>query len=697
MRVIRWFPALLAVAAVVAVTLAVALPGTAPPVGSLPASISPPTPAGSGTAEPEPTASIRSRPDALQVGGYVGPEYDLNLVNEPTVFPPQSKLWFNDGSWWGVLVAEASGRLSIHELDWESQRWVDSEVLIDERPFVHLDVVWDGTNLYVSGAGTRNSAAHALRLLSFTYDAEARRYLLESDFPRTLTDGGASTHSIIVAPDGDLWLAYLADQRIFIMHSSPDGVTWTDPRVLPVPEAEVAADQVALVTNEDGIVVVWTNQQEDAIHAAFHTDGDPDDAWSVRSGQVDGLTYGDDQLSVRSAADGSIYAAIKTSFDQVPNRNLDAPQIILARLDEDTWTQSLVSRVRDGLSNPHLVLDRARERVYVFADAERDIYVKHASLGDLAFASGLGMLVIAAGDEPIEPPPGQAGLSIAPASSGDPVGSPAVEVRMPSISNVTSTKQGLGELSEILVLASDDESGRYAHGVVALPGGRTPPVAEGHLAPPPADLVAGLPPGATSFLFRDSFSPFEPSPATVTGWSTRDEPADEILTIGEPSPGDPALHLTANSLGDGPRACKSFSPSSGGVLVAEATVQARGVPDSDATISTFRGQLGEIASVRFGEPGTFRYFNGDARVTTTVPWQAGVWYRSVLVLDFITQTYDWQIGVLDEQVLISISDVPLKVEADMIGQICVQSANQLPDGGAELYVDDVSVRSGPGG
>jgi hypothetical protein len=623
---------------------------------------------------------------------YIGPSYDINFVTEPTDSSVQSKLWFHDGSWWGILSSEQTGQFQVHELDWDSQRWVDRGVLVEERPFVKLDALSDGTSLYVAATGTRISPGHALRVRRFTYDGAARTYRLEPDFPRDLTAGGVTDVSMAASADGRVWLAYIDLLRVTVTYSDTGGVSWVEPVILPVDEAQLPAERAAITSSDGAIAVAWTSQHDDLLHAAIHVDGAPDDAWTAHSVAVAGLTYGEDQLSARATSDGALFIAVRSSLDQVDNDNPDSPQILLSRLEGDTWTQAVVSRVRDGHASPQVLIDEMRELVYVFAEAEDDIYVKAADLESLSFSPGLGSVAIVPGGEP--PDGGAPSASPTPSASGTPGG----EIALPSMTRVSTTKQSAAGLGEIVIIASDDVNGRYGHGVVGLSGGRMPPAVAGHVGDPPAHLVAGLPIGTTTALFRDSFLPFQAGPATVTGWGTRDEPADQVLQVAEPFPGDPSLRLAPNELGNGPRACKAFAASSSGVLVVRANVQTRGVPDSDATISTFRSAAGEVASVRFGEPGTFRYFVGNERITTGVAYQPGAWYRSVLVLDFESQTYDWSIAPLDatEPVLV-IENVALRTVADAVAEICVQSSNQLPGGGVEMYIDDVSVERGPGG
>jgi hypothetical protein len=67
--------------------------------------------------------------------GYRGFSYgDFNSVQTPTDDKPQSKLWFQDGSWWGLLYSASAHATKIHRLDLSTQTWVDAGTVVDTRP-----------------------------------------------------------------------------------------------------------------------------------------------------------------------------------------------------------------------------------------------------------------------------------------------------------------------------------------------------------------------------------------------------------------------------------------------------------------------------------------------------------------------------------------------------------------------------------
>ena len=539
----------------------------------------------------------------------------------------------------------------------------------------------------MAGSGTRNSASHALQVARYGYDPETRRYVLQPDSPQIITDVGVEAATLAAGSNGQVWVAYVWSRRAYVAHTTGDGITWGQPFQLPQPADADPAELATIVAADGGMAVAWTGFMTDTLHLARHRNGDPDGEWTSTSTTVDGLTYGDDEMSVGVTPGGSILVLLRTSLDDVENRNNDAPQLVLARLVGHEVDPGGRLTVRDGHTGPMLLVDGARGEVHVIAEAENAIYLKRAAIDDPVFVTGFGSLLIA----PTEAPPTAS-------PSAEPGGSPSAEPIVPAMAAPSSTKQPLESLGEIVVIAADATSARYGHAVIALAAGQAPPSAEGHLGPLPDGVSEGLAAGERAFVFRTSFDSYAAGPGSIAGWTTRDEPADQLLTIAELNDGDRSLRLTPDSLGDGPRACRTIARSPSGVVVVEAAVQVRGTLESDAVVTALRGEGVEVASMRFGEPGTIRYFIGDERITSQVAFRAGAWYRSVVTLDVTNQTYDWQLTPLGlDAPILTVSNQPLRAPAPVIDEVCVQSADEVPGGDVQLLVDDVTVSIGPGG
>ena len=91
------------------------------------------------------------------VVGKKGPTYAVSgsaakTIKNPTLTGPESKLWYKDGRWWGVLWDRTSGSHHIFWLDRSTanHKWVDSGVLVDGRNTVRVDALSAGSKLWVA-------------------------------------------------------------------------------------------------------------------------------------------------------------------------------------------------------------------------------------------------------------------------------------------------------------------------------------------------------------------------------------------------------------------------------------------------------------------------------------------------------------------------------------------------------------------
>lgn len=68
--------------------------------------------------------------------GYLDYNYGLNVDGAgrtPTESKPESKLWWNDGFWWGSLWNPTANQYHIYRLNWATQTWADTGTAIDDR------------------------------------------------------------------------------------------------------------------------------------------------------------------------------------------------------------------------------------------------------------------------------------------------------------------------------------------------------------------------------------------------------------------------------------------------------------------------------------------------------------------------------------------------------------------------------------
>src|SRR3990172_5524508 len=193
-------------------------------------------------------ALFGAAPAVADVGdvGYHGPSY-VGTDADPTGEKPESKLWWNDGSWWASMWDEGSSAFRIFRLDVGTQPWVDTGVTLDTRAKSRADVLWDAASgkLYVAShvfrKNTGPSSTRNGRLWRFSYDALKDTYSLESGFPVDINQSDSETLVIEKDSTGRLWATWVEESpdgsgtyRVFVSHTLGSDTVWETPFVLPV-------------------------------------------------------------------------------------------------------------------------------------------------------------------------------------------------------------------------------------------------------------------------------------------------------------------------------------------------------------------------------------------------------------------------------------------------------------------------------
>ncbi len=609
------------------------------------------------TSDPHPSESPAPPPPAgLTFADYA---VDPNVVRAPTASSAQSKLWYAEGQWWGALFGRTTSRLGIFRLDADTQVWADTGELIDDRPFADADALWTGEYLYTVAGGSRPSPNHAIRVKRFTYDPEAGRFTLDRDVPVTIRDSGASPAVIAIDSTGVLWVAYVADGRVWVNHSLETDSAWSSPIGLPGDVATVDLIDIASVVafGPGRIGVMWTNQRS-GVYFSTHEDGAPDDAWSTPENVMPGQAPEDALHMTTLPLDGggtSVAAALTTTLE----RTLD-PGVLLAMRDPaGTWDTTLVGLKRDRHARPIVLVDPDAGTIAVAATSPGNggaIYYKRAPLDRVQFDTGLGVQLVASP------------TSIA-------------------IDHVTSAKTSLSSASGLLVLATDRTSGRYLHGVVDLGAG--PPAADP--ADPDRPTVAIDPPDdATATLLRDSFEPWPigRAPAT-TGWYVRPEDPPDALSIAADGGTGKALHVPSSATGV--RACRDMPEVPGRTLTVRLRVRLSRIAPEDATILSVRGSGGESVSLRVTNKGVLAWFDRGTKIRSTARFRANVWYRVTAVIDQAKRTYNLRVTNDNGKTRIAtVSGRRWRMAAvRTVGSVCIETAAAPP--AQAIDVAEVSV------
>jgi len=419
-----------------------------------------------------PLSSLNAAGTVLDPNGYKGLPFKYTLkVQTPTGEKPQSKLWYNDGRWWGDLFNNTDGTYHIYWLNIGTQTWMDTGTILDPRPQTKADCLWDGTHLYIasgggsdpSGSGT--TAPLPANLYRYSYNAATKLYSLDTGFPAAIRDGGAETIVLDKDSTGILWITYTQNNKVYVNHSRTSDSDWSPAAAAQLNVAgtssNVGPDDISTLVAVDGkIGVLWSNESagqfsgssDTAFYFAAHTDGAADTDWTggvaLRQPNI-----ADDHINIKSLqadTSGNIFAMVKTSLNTVG----DAQLLLLVAKKQTNglyrWNAYIESIREEGQTRPLLLIDTDHRQLYVFSSTESggSVYYKTTSLDNIHFNTGTNTL------------------------------SPFISKSGFAINNVTSTKQTVNGASGIVVLASHDneasidlvQSDYYFHNYINLGG-----------------------------------------------------------------------------------------------------------------------------------------------------------------------------------------------------------------------------------
>ncbi len=304
---------------------------------------------------------------------------------------PQSKLWRHDGRWWAVLP-EASGT-KLWRLD--DANW--SPVLhLSDATAVHADALRAGEQAHVLLLETGRC-----ELVSLAYDGESQRYELWPE-RRSGTvlplDSSVETATIDMDASGRLWLALDDKMDVVVRWSDAPYSAWSEPLVLATGMAE---DDICALTAfpNGGVGVLWSNQHTQRYGFRFHPEGAdptdwlPDEVPSAASAQAVGDGMADDHLNFAVAQDGTLYAAVKTSYD-----TRGYPLIgLLVRRPSGAWDD--LHNVDDDGTRPIVVLNEKSGTLFVAYTHGGNIVYRESQSESIAF--GPRQLLIEKKDAPL--------------------------------------------------------------------------------------------------------------------------------------------------------------------------------------------------------------------------------------------------------------------------------------------------------
>ena len=183
-------------------------------------------------------APTGARSAAVEVG-YRDFSYSSSIT-APTGQKPESKLWYADGTWWGLLwnSSVSPRRMEIYRFNRATQAtnaWTATGTGIDSRRNAEADVLWDGSKLYVMThmKDTDTTATDlGLKFQRFGYSTSTKKYTLEAS--KTVVNKKAEAAVMDKDSTGRLWVTYTTEnasggREVRVAHSTTSDTTWTAP------------------------------------------------------------------------------------------------------------------------------------------------------------------------------------------------------------------------------------------------------------------------------------------------------------------------------------------------------------------------------------------------------------------------------------------------------------------------------------
>ena len=319
-------------------------------------------------------------------------------VSTDTGEKPQSKVWFHRGTWWAVLPSTSPSGTWVWRLN-PNNSW--SNVLqLSARTDVKADVKNTGAVTHVLLYSA--SSPGATELASIEYVASGNTYQLWSG--RTLNTpialpASSETATIDTDSSGRLWLATKAITSVVVYYSDAPYTVMNGPVTL---ETGINADDISLVTAlpNNKVGVLWSNQQTKRFGFRVHADGADPGTWSAdelpasQSAQDIGLGMADDHMNVAVAADGTLYAAVKTSYDTGGSTKI----ALLVRRPTGVWDN--LYHVDVNGTRPIVLLDELTAKVrvvYSSSESGPDIVYKESSISAIDFSGPAQLLMSGSG------------------------------------------------------------------------------------------------------------------------------------------------------------------------------------------------------------------------------------------------------------------------------------------------------------
>lgn len=316
-------------------------------------------------------------------------EFSIRNFDHPTGEKPQSKVWFHDNKWWAVLP-NSSGT---HVWRLDGATWSSIlQIAGSDNYRADCKVAGNVVHILLVRGGTPR-----IQLVSVEYVSASQTYQLWSVRPATVDFDNVSssieTATIDIDSQGRMWLGSDASTTIEVRYSDSPYSDWFGPLTLATNLSNrVDQDDICVITAFDNkIGILWSDQDAEEFGFRYHVDGAAPATWSAEENPPNpfgnaGNGFADDHLNLAAASDGTIYAAVKTSFS-----TSGFPVIaLLVRQPSGAWNSYWVD---DEGTRPIVVLNEAEGIITVaYTDDSDNIVFRQSPVTGIAFGCPIYLL-----------------------------------------------------------------------------------------------------------------------------------------------------------------------------------------------------------------------------------------------------------------------------------------------------------------
>src|SRR4051794_30937804 len=264
---------------------------------------------------------------------------------------PQSKIFQYADQWWTVMPTKAG--TFVYRLD--GTTWTATQKISASKN-AHADIkIVDDVAYVLLYAGVNSQFA---TLEYNPADNQFEAWAQQPNLVNVTLSKGVETATIEADSTGRLWIASEAKTTVEVRYSDGLHTTWSAPIVVA---SGIKADDISsiIAMPNDTIGVFWSNQTTQRFGFRVHVDGAATTAWSADEvpGSQSALNVGhgmaDDHMHIAVTSDGTVYAAVKTSYDKSGYPKMG----LLVRRPNGIWDNFY--GLSDSGTRPVIVVDEA--------------------------------------------------------------------------------------------------------------------------------------------------------------------------------------------------------------------------------------------------------------------------------------------------------------------------------------------------